>query len=93
MLFMAKYKIKLSEVGNTDTELNIEGTIQAHSKEVLQELVLKMLLPFFELSEDDRLRLIETEKVGFKYETYGICVGSVDDWDCSGFFEIVGEEV
>ena len=89
---MPKYRIKLSKVGNVDIELNLEGVIEAVSISQLKEIIVKMCTPFLELEYDEHVLLKEIPEGSFKNETYGICVGSDEDWECQGFVEFIREE-
>ena len=81
------YHIKLTDVGNREKTLNLEGKIKAASLEDAKDTILKLCQSYFKLGEE--LLLIETPEHTFKHQTFGVCVGTVQDWDCCGFVEIV----
>ena len=83
------YQIKITDVGNQQKTLSIEGIFKAESLEDAKKTILKLCQTFFKLGEGEELLLIETPEHTFKHQTFGVCVGTADDWDCQGFAEIV----
>jgi len=83
------YQIKIIDAGNQQKSLSIKATFKAASIEDAKDTILKLCQSFFELGEGEELLLIETPEYTFKHMTFGISVGTVDDWDCFGFAEIV----
>ena len=92
LFFVLKYRIKITKVGNIDTELNLDGFIEAESISQLKEIVIKLCSSFLEKEYDEHVLLKEIPEGSFEHETYGICVGSSEDWECQGFVEFIREE-
>jgi len=84
---MDNYQIKITDVGNQQKSLSIEATFKAASLEDAKDIILKLCHPYFKLGEGEELLLVETPEL--MHMTFGVCVGTVDDWDCFGFAEIV----
>ena len=78
---MDNYQIKLTDVGNLDKSLNLEATFKAESLEDAKDTILNLCQSYFKLDEGEELLLIETPEYTFKHMTFGVCVGTVQDWE------------
>ena len=84
---MDNYHIKITDAGNQQKSLSIEATFKAASLEDAKDIILKLCHPYFKLGEGEELLLVETPEL--MNMTFGVCVGTIEDWDCQGFVEIV----
>jgi len=86
---MDNYQIKITDAGNQQKTLSIKATFEAESLADAKDTILKLCQSYFILDKGKELHLIETPEYTFKHMTFGVCTGTVEDWNCFGFAEIM----
>ena len=84
---MDNYQIKITDAGNQQKTLSIKATFEADSIKDAKDTILKLCHSYFKLGEGEELLLVETPEL--MHMTFGVCVGTAENWDCQGFVEIV----